>query len=163
MVNHYSCCTHVNNQAKFNAKKQFYYKKWEYLQRDRIMFTLFSNPVNYLGSFCYMLANWTGSWILISSKSGYNSQSNISNFLSHFWSGINKNKDCPWMYSEGTVPRSSSLSRWQPKSRDLNREYVSHGWRRLHLRRGPVWTLEPSKSNGPEKEIANIKADCLLS
>lgn len=71
MAEHYSCCTYVINQAKFNANKLGFtvnalWLREQWLQRRKLYFCEYQSLI--LGSVLWRLCNipvtWSGSWIL---------------------------------------------------------------------------------------------------
>lgn len=62
-----------------------------------------SNPVHCLLRFCYTCRLDCLSSSIFKCLA-VTLQTNISNFLPHFWYGISKNKECPWISLEKTEP-----------------------------------------------------------
>lgn len=108
-------------------------------------------------AFEVLLYTYKLDWILSSSISSNTwlrfSKLTSPFFLLHFWFGITKSKDCPWICLEGTIlgpphhPDGSQASGTWILNAHLN------SWKNLHLKSGPVQMLETSKSNWLGREI----------
>ena len=158
MVNYYSCCTYVNNQAMSNVKKLVLLwlplekKEWEYLWRESVClyFCLFQILILLsVFGFCYIHVNLTKSWVFPISLNIWLKLSKLTfSIFSHSsdleitensqsrtwlskWTELRK-KTASDLLRRDCIRSSSLTTRWA-NFRELNLGYTSHSWKSLQL------------------------------
>ena len=112
---------------------------------------LYSNPVVFEVLLCICKLDWILNFSSCLKYLATNLQTNIS---------ISKNKDCPWISLEETIPGPAHYPDGSQTAGSWTLDTHLTDEKRLHLTSGPLQMLGTSKSNRLGREVVVIRVDC---